>query len=133
MTDLVVISAPTEKGDREMDEERTFYCEEAERNCPFVSRFRYCSCCELRLGVDDPKEKLVDVLRRKPYGQCTYEEMADYLFANGVAVHEPDGCGYCRGASRTEEPFTVITRKGRKVNVVFNFCPRCGRQLPKGE
>ena len=38
--------------------------------------------------MDNQKEKLVDVLRRKPYGQCSYEEMADYLIANDVAVYE---------------------------------------------
>ena len=60
----------SEKGEREMDEERTFYCEQAERNCPFDGRFRYCSCCELRLGVDDPKEKMVELLKLTPACIC---------------------------------------------------------------
>lgn len=29
-----------------MDEERPFYCERAQRNCPFESRFRYCWDCK---------------------------------------------------------------------------------------
>ena len=32
------------------------------------------------------KERLVELLKNKPYGFSTYEEFADYLLANGVIV-----------------------------------------------
>lgn len=34
------------------------------------------------------REKLIDILMSKPYGHSTYEEMADYLIANGVTVQQ---------------------------------------------
>ena len=55
----------------------------------------------------DVKEKLIEVLRNKPYGYSTYEEFADYLIANGVTVQikkerPPTDlrgkCGSCRYA-----------------------------------
>lgn len=39
------------------------------------------------------------------------------------------GCEYCRGAQRTDAPFTVITHSGDEKKCVFNFCPYCGREL----
>ena len=38
-------------------------------------------------------------------------------------------CPHCAVATFTDEPFTVITQMGRAVNVIFNFCPVCGRDL----
>lgn len=32
------------------------------------------------------RDKLIDILMSKPYGQSSYEEFADYLLANGVIV-----------------------------------------------
>ena len=43
--------------------------------------------------MPNTREKLVDVLRRKPYGQCSYEEMADYLIANGVTFATDNNVG----------------------------------------
>ncbi len=39
-------------------------------------------------------------------------------------------CKYCHGVYRTDKPFKVITQMGRTVEVVFNYCPFCGRPLP---
>jgi len=54
------------------------------------------------------REKLVEILKCQPYGYHTYEEMADYLLANGVTVHrwipvteklpEPNKVVLCIGA-----------------------------------
>lgn len=40
-----------------------------------------------------------------------------------------DGCNNCRGAERSDEPFTVVTPNGITVEAPFNFCPTCGRKL----
>lgn len=32
------------------------------------------------------RDRLIDILQRKPYGHSTYEEFADYLLENGVVV-----------------------------------------------
>lgn len=44
-----------------------------------------------------------------------------------------DHCGYCFEASFTENPFIVVSQSGRHVECVFNFCPVCGRKIPKDE
>jgi hypothetical protein len=45
--------------------------------------------------------------------------------------HE-NGCEYCKGRAYTKKPLTVITRYGRKIELVFEYCPKCGRKM-KGE
>ncbi len=40
-----------------------------------------------------------------------------------------DGCEYCRGCVYSDIPFPVITSRGNVRNVIFNFCPFCGRNL----
>lgn len=40
------------------EEETTFYCERAQRNCPIVSKFRYCwDCIFLQELAEDYEEK----------------------------------------------------------------------------
>ena len=88
----------------------------------------------------DVREKLVELLRNSPHldvvkgykgNDCTFEQGADWLITNGVTVQEQNDCEHCRTASYTENPFTVITQMGREVKTQFNFCPNCGRRLPK--
>ena len=38
-------------------------------------------------------------------------------------------CKFCRGAAFTNNPFKVITQKGREIEVVFNYCPNCGAKM----
>lgn len=39
------------------------------------------------------------------------------------------GCEYCKGRAYTKKPLTVITKYGRKIELVFEFCPNCGRKM----
>lgn len=39
------------------------------------------------------------------------------------------GCEYCEGRAYTKKPLTVITKYGRKIELVFEFCPNCGRKM----
>ena len=41
------------------------------------------------------------------------------------------GCDRCRGTYWTDETFHVINPHGIAHNVIFEFCPVCGRKLPK--
>lgn len=38
-------------------------------------------------------------------------------------------CIFCNDAEYTEEPFKVLTHSRRVVEVQFNFCPFCGRNM----
>lgn len=39
------------------------------------------------------------------------------------------GCEHCKGRAYTKKPLTVITRYGRRIELTFEFCPKCGRKL----
>jgi hypothetical protein len=39
------------------------------------------------------------------------------------------GCEYCKGRAYTKKPLTVITKYGRRIELVFEFCPNCGRKM----
>lgn len=38
-------------------------------------------------------------------------------------------CEYCEGRAYTKEPFTVITRYGLRIELAFDYCPKCGRRI----
>ena len=40
-----------------------------------------------------------------------------------------DRCRFCRGATYTDNPFTVITQRGKEVEVQFHYCPNCGSKI----
>ena len=47
-----------------------------------------------------------------------------------VGKNKPSkGCEYCKGRAYTKKPLTVITRYGRRIELTFEFCPKCGRKL----
>lgn len=113
----------------------------------------------------DVREKLVGLLRNSPHldtikgykgNDCTFEQGADWLIANGVTVQELAGCKYCKEYEDLPEHFI----EGKPIGRVFDtciqpnesglwhievpcgadigirFCPMCGRRLPqppKGE
>lgn len=39
------------------------------------------------------------------------------------------GCEYCKGRAYTKKPLTVITKYGRRIELVFDYCPKCGRRI----
>lgn len=62
------------------------------------------------------------------------------VFHEWIPEEEPEkeaenveGCIYCRFATRTDEDFKVHTPSGAVVDAKFNWCPVCGREIPKRE
>ena len=68
-------------------------------------------------------------------------KLIDYLIANGVTVQELNGCDFCQkfdfAGARAE-----VNKYGAHISLAicntkfpdeerFNFCPMCGRKLPK--
>ena len=47
-------------------------------------------------------------------------------------VRKTKGCEYCKGRAYTKKPLTVITKYGRRIELVFEFCPNCGRKMKGG-
>lgn len=39
------------------------------------------------------------------------------------------GCEHCKGRAYTKKPLTVITIYGRRFEMTFDYCPKCGRRL----
>ena len=62
-------------------------------------------------------------------GTLNCSKLADYLLEHGVIVMPAKGCEYCEGRAYTKKPLTVITRYGRRIELAFEFCPKCGRPL----
>lgn len=54
--------------------------------------------------------------------------MSDEHFKQQVRPSIPL-CHRCRGVSHTYIPFKVTIHTGHVLDVVFNFCPECGRDL----
>lgn len=44
-------------------------------------------------------------------------------------MSDKKGCEYCKGRAYTKKPLTVITRYGKRIELTFEFCPKCGRKL----
>lgn len=113
----------------------------------------------------DVREKMVELLRNSQHldivkgykgNDCTFEQGADWLIANGVTVQELDGCKYCKEYEDLPEHFIDGKPVGRVfdtciqpnenglwhievpcgADIGIRFCPMCGRRLPqqpKGE
>ena len=81
------------------------------------------------------KEKLTALLMASAgdcfgkVGALNCTKLADYLLEHGVIVMPAKGCEYCEGRAYTKKPLTVITRYGRRIELAFEFCPKCGRPL----
>ena len=60
------------------------------------------------------------------------QEISAYIALAPTVEAEPvrhgKGCSYCKGRSYSKKPLTVITRTMKRVEVVFEYCPACGRK-----
>lgn len=56
-----------------------------------------------------------------------------YIPIDSLVLETSNYCKFCDGVSFSEEPFTVITPKDKKVECIFRFCPNCGRKLSGGK
>lgn len=81
------------------------------------------------------RDRLVELLKDTLHEwECdvsikTVTEIAEHLISNGVIVSPSKGCEYCKGRSYTKKPVTIITKYGKKTELTFDFCPKCGRLL----
>ena len=80
----------------------------------------------------------LDTIKGYKGNDCTFEQGADWLIANGVTVQEQDGCEYCNGLPFSQmEDFTMPNASKKDYDIVtIRHCPMCGRRLPqppKGE
>ena len=57
------------------------------------------------------------------------EDKSEFLKKEFHIPKEEVGCEHCRGTKWTPNTFRVITQGGTALDVVFNFCPVCGRNL----
>lgn len=55
-----------------------------------------------------------------------------FYLPDNIELKSPEPCKYCTGVFYTSKPFHVRTQMGRDVEVIFNHCPYCGRNL-KGD
>lgn len=68
-------------------------------------------------------------------GGCmmNYSHTAKLLYNAGYRKQsegeKTKGCEYCKGRAYTKKPLTVITKYGRRIELVFEFCPNCGRKM----
>lgn len=49
-----------------------------------------------------------------------------------ATVRKMKRCKYCEDRAYTKKPFIVITPTGQRIDILFNFCPNCGRDMRKG-
>ena len=38
-------------------------------------------------------------------------------------------CDFCKGRAYTKKPVTIITAYDKRFQMVFEYCPNCGRKL----
>jgi hypothetical protein len=76
-----------------------------------------CGCRIDECGLDKPCEKAKCIIR-----QPTIEP----------EVRHGNGCSYCKGRAYSKKPLTVITRTMKRVEVVFEYCPACGKKMNGG-
>lgn len=42
-------------------------------------------------------------------------------------------CEYCKGRAYTKKPVTISTIYGKRISMVIEFCPMCGKRLKGNE
>ena len=55
--------------------------------------------------------------------------LADISATDEEPVRQGNGCEYCDGRAYSENPLTVTTVCGRRIELAFEYCPKCGRKL----
>lgn len=48
-----------------------------------------------------------------------------------IKDNKSKGCEYCKGRAYTKRPLTIITKYGRRIELVFEFCPNCGSKMER--
>lgn len=99
------------------------------------------------------REKLIELLAPTSLEFEEAEYLADYLVKNGVTVQELDGCKYCKEYEDLPDNFIDGKPVGRVfdtciqtdengrwhievpygADIGIQFCPMCGRKLPRRE
>jgi hypothetical protein len=74
----------------------------------------------LRFVTEIPK---IDV---EPVNHAQSVKTADNLIRNKMK------CEFCKGRAYSKKHLTVITRTMKRVEVVFEYCPVCGRKMNVG-
>lgn len=77
----------------------------------------------------------VDVIRHGLIcvnGDGVARELFDDGYRKQREGEKSKGCEYCKGRAYTKKPLTVITKYGRRIELVFEFCPNCGRKMKGG-
>lgn len=46
-----------------------------------------------------------------------------------VSKKKDKGCEFCKGRAYTKKPVTIRTAYGKQFQMVFEYCPKCGRKL----
>ncbi len=80
------------------------------------------------------REKLIDILESQPYGSFSYEEMADYLIANGVTVQKHGEWVVLDECSNAGAYCSVCHKKVYKecygnCKMKSTYCPNCGAKM----
>jgi hypothetical protein len=80
-----------------------------------------------KVEVEPMQRGRVYVIRARRNGKTIAASVA--LERAAEPVRHGKGCEYCKGRSYTKKPLTVTTRTMKRVEVCFNFCPNCGRDM----
>jgi hypothetical protein len=100
-----------------------------EKQIEEIAKFT-CNSCELGVGFTG------ECCVGEDYKKCGLSiETATAIYNAGYRKQsdkESKGCEYCKGRAYTKKPLTVITKYGRKIELVFEFCPNCGRKMKGG-
>lgn len=104
---------------------------------------------KMSMGVEQAKAEAIKEFAERLKGMAQPYEVttayADYVDIEAIEIEEINnlvkemtgdtewvvkkGCEYCKGRAYTKKPLTVITRYGRRIELTFEYCPKCGRKL----
>lgn len=88
--------------------------------------------------IEEMRKDLIEIFdeeyekRRLITPDFTAEKMTAKGYCKQSDKDSSKGCEYCKGRAYTKKPLTVITKYGRRIELVFEFCPNCGRKMKGG-